>query len=369
MKIAVLGASGFVGTRLLEKWILTGHHEVVPVVRGYGSLAPIAKLPIEPRVADARDADALSDAFAGCDAVVHAALGDPRQIVAMSRAVTRAVAASGVRRLVVLSSAVSLGMVPQEGSDEDSPLQTRGPMNYCRAKALAEREFERFAGGKAGRRTKVVQLRPFLVYGPRSKLFYRLIQNLREGQWEMVDQGRGVFNGIYVDNLIHAIERALEGDVPGYGVYHVNDREPVSWHDCYAKIARHLGVSVPEEIPDAPVAALSVRTSWTERIRDFATTPFMQPLTRCLPGRAKRILRAALEAWPEPRRANPWQLPDGKPIIDRELSLLQQCRWRFSCEKAMRELGYDPPVSFDEGVKRTLGWYAFLDEPPFQNRR
>lgn len=38
-RIAVLGASGFVGSRLVELWHLSGWAQLMPVVRNVGSLS------------------------------------------------------------------------------------------------------------------------------------------------------------------------------------------------------------------------------------------------------------------------------------------------------------------------------------------
>ncbi len=43
MKIAIVGASGFIGMRLLERLVLGREAEVVPVVRAFSSLAVLAR--------------------------------------------------------------------------------------------------------------------------------------------------------------------------------------------------------------------------------------------------------------------------------------------------------------------------------------
>ena len=61
--IAVLGASGFVGSRLLELFHLTGSATLHPVVRNYSSLARLARFDLDWKIADARDQAALTTAF------------------------------------------------------------------------------------------------------------------------------------------------------------------------------------------------------------------------------------------------------------------------------------------------------------------
>ena len=72
--VAVLGANGFIGSRAIEMMSLLKIAEVRPVVRRPAALASSARFSLAGRIADARDAIALEQAFAGCDCVVHVRL-------------------------------------------------------------------------------------------------------------------------------------------------------------------------------------------------------------------------------------------------------------------------------------------------------
>ena len=71
MKIAIVGASGFIGLRAVEWFTLGGRAEVRPVVRSFSSLAVLARQELDWRVADPLDARALAGAIEGCDAVLY----------------------------------------------------------------------------------------------------------------------------------------------------------------------------------------------------------------------------------------------------------------------------------------------------------
>jgi dTDP-D-glucose 4,6-dehydratase len=45
------------------------------------------------------------------------------------------------------------------------------------------------------------------------------------------------------------------------------------------------------------------------------------------------------------------------------MSLLQTCRYKLPYEKAERLLGYQPSVSFEDGIRRTIGWMEFAGYP------
>ena len=98
LRVAVVGANGFVGSRLVEQWHLEERADVVPVVRRPEAAAGALRFGLDCRVADALDEGELTHAFAGCDAVVHAGAG-PRPFVTQSPArVVRAAAQAGAQR-------------------------------------------------------------------------------------------------------------------------------------------------------------------------------------------------------------------------------------------------------------------------------
>jgi uncharacterized protein len=115
MKIALIGATGFVGTALLAE-LLQRKHTVTTLVRDPAKLASRAGVSIV--VADAYDADAVAIAVRGHDAVISAfnpgwtAPGLYEKFLSGSAAIERGVEASGVKRLLVVGGAGSLFVAP-----------------------------------------------------------------------------------------------------------------------------------------------------------------------------------------------------------------------------------------------------------------
>ncbi len=363
MKVALVGASGFVGTRLLECWKLGGGaFEVVPVVRSFSSLAVMARFELPWQVCDVMDAPALARAFAGCEAVVHAAIGDPSQIVGMAGSIYQAAASAGVRRLVVLSSSSVHGQAPEPGTDETSPLHEKHAMAYNTAKVRAERLLNQLAQDG---RVEVVMLRPSVVFGPRSRWVADVATQLLAGSATLIREGEALCNTIYVDNLVHAIERALVVPEAKGEVFLVGDAERVTWREFYAAVAGALGVGMESvrsiEPPEFPKPL-------KERVGAITSRPAVQKLLPLFPSQLKRLTKVLLSNWRDTPMPNVWTLPPGTPAaVTEELSLLGQCQWRLPIGKAERILGYQPPVSFQEGMRRSLGWLQFVGYPVFDS--
>ncbi|KFX71576.1 3-beta hydroxysteroid dehydrogenase [Pseudomonas taeanensis MS-3] len=115
MKIALIGASGFVGSAVLQEALNRGHR-VTGIVRHPEKLLPQPTLTAV--AADAYDAEALSGQLAEHDAVIHAfnpgwGTADIRQrFVQGTQAIYAAVKQAAVKRLLVVGGAGSLYVAP-----------------------------------------------------------------------------------------------------------------------------------------------------------------------------------------------------------------------------------------------------------------
>jgi nucleoside-diphosphate-sugar epimerase len=351
LRVAVVGANGFVGSRLVERWHLEEHVDVVPVVRRPEAAATVLRFGLDCRVVDGLDEGELTRALVGCDAVVHAGAG-PRRFVTQSPAsVVRAAAQAGAQTVVYLSSMGVHGWHAEPGTDESTPLPRHHPLPYNRWKARGEQTL-RSACRDTGMR--FVILRPGIVYGPRSQWIAGFARALVDGNAYVVAGGGAVCNAIYVDNLAHAIELALQRAEAADETFLVADTEAPTWRMLYEPVCRALGQ--PWDVV-ADLAPRSPRLSPGERLLRLKDDPagrvVLDRIPRALRKPMRRLARTQAEESAEgrPRR----------PAL--EMSILQSCDYRFPTIKARRLLGFDPPVPFDEACRRTVAWLAFAGYP------
>lgn len=347
MKVAILGANGFVGTRLVERLVLEGTNDVRLLLRRPAGLARLARFAdLDARFADAFDPEALARDLDGCDVLVHAMVGDPEQIVAAARAGAEACRRASVR-LVYLSSASVHGQNPPPGTDETSALSNRQPMPYNNAKVRAERALA--AVGAPG----TAILRPGIVYGPRSQWTEGLRAGLRQGRAFLVEGGAGVCNHIYVDNLIYAVRLCFDHPRVGEGPFYVADEEARTWREFYRPLVEGWGHGM-DELWDVPAAGPPV-PGLRERVARFKVGPFAGWLLPRVPRRVKDAAKAAVERYSAPDGPSGFALPaPARPAADFEISELHRCRTRLPMDRAARVLGYVPPVPVSEALRRSL---------------
>jgi nucleoside-diphosphate-sugar epimerase len=198
---ALTGGSGFLGLHLSRRLLGEGH-----TVRSLDLVAPELE-DVEGIVRDVRDPAATKALCRGADVVVHAAAALPirgsRRVlrsvnVEGTAALLAAAAETGVRRVVIISSAVVL----------PHPIEP-----YGEAKAEAERVCSEFAA----RGLEVTILRPQAFVGPeRLGVFGVLFRWVAEGRRiYTLGPGSNRYQLLDVDDLVEAIVLAAERPVAG----------------------------------------------------------------------------------------------------------------------------------------------------------
>lgn len=170
MTVALTGGTGVVGAAVLRHLVEAGE-EVRALARSSRSATVVSENGARAVSGDIMDHGALVEAFSGCEVVFHVAgvnemcSRNPEHMYRVnvdgSRAVLRASAAAGVRRLVYTSSAVTIGEGAGVVASENTPHRGSYLSAYERSKHHAERAM-------MGEKTpvEVVAVNPSSVQGP-----------------------------------------------------------------------------------------------------------------------------------------------------------------------------------------------------------
>lgn len=355
-RIAVVGARGFIGNRVVEVLRLLRHSAVRAVVRQVADLSLSARFGFDGKldyaIADASDFGALMKALEGCDVAIDATSAPIRSIAGNAETVYRAADAAGCGRVVYLSSAMVYGQAPPPDVDERTPLSLRQPIPYNTAKIQAEQRLRKLRQlGRAG----IVLLRPGIVYGPRSKWITRFAESLLDGNAFLVDGGLGVCNAIYVDNLVDAILLAAVNPEADGEAFLLGERSAPSWRALYEPVAESMGYTMSDV---ASVPSRAVSQTLRERADALRLSTPVQWALRRLPPAARAGLGAF---WAASGARREDSVAIRLPTL--EESLLQTSRHLPSWNKAERLLGYAPAFERDEAMRRTISWLSFAGYP------
>jgi predicted dehydrogenase/nucleoside-diphosphate-sugar epimerase len=374
-RVLVTGGTGFIGCRVAELLADRDGYEVRALVHNPGNASRLARLPVEMLQGDLRDAEAVAQAVAGCDAIVHCAIGteygDRRRIFEVTvdgtQKLVQAAAAAGVRRLVHLSTIAVYGNDVAGIIDESTPVRPGKGDDYGESKYRAE-----MAVRKAGRQgLPVVILRPARVYGPYGATFItRPMTYLKRGKLVLEDAADSPSNTVYVDNVVEAAIRAIEADTVCGAAYTIADDDGTTMGQFYGYFADAIGSRVVHA-PASPNGSRSKasRQAWLTGIREVLTSKefkafgkkvlYSDPL-----GRLPRLLlkhAPGLERWLQHRMGGNQPLKYVRPESDESEDCLRFRRSRVtvSSDRARRELGYAPLIPRDEALARTLAWLRY----------
>lgn len=356
-EISIIGAGGFVGTSLIESLVLCGATRPRAVVRSYRNMACLCRFgsAVDVQRADAEDVDALVKALEGTRTVINLTNGPPAGIVRSTSTIYHACRRAHVKRLIHLSSGVVYGDA-LESVHDDTPPVSRHWMRYARAKAASEIWLhERLCSGEL----EIVVLRPGIVWGVRSPHTMDLARSLARKAACLVDDGRGIFNGIYIANLVAGIRASSDYPHEASGFYNVGDQETITWHRFFSALGAALGCD-----PGCLPRVSGERVPWSIGVAMDAVQnlPYVNELYHRLktrvPDRLKAAIRARLEGEYHYEREVTTYSTHAR--ISLESWHLQRATHKLPVEKFARRFGFSPPVSFEEGIRRTVAWLASL---------
>lgn len=343
--VLVTGATGFVGSHLVERLVACG----IPVrclVRKTSSLRYLRAGAVELFQGELATGEGLAAAVRDVETVFHVAGvtkayteagyydGNLRGTQGILRACERS--ASPPRRFIHVSSLAAVGPSPNGSPlDEDAPTC---PLTwYGRSKLAAEDAVRTSALASTA-----VILRPPVVYGPRDTDVFEVFRAVAKGVMVLIGREESWFSYIHVEDLAEALLAAAGlngsgGNTPGR----------------------------PPELPDSPLNA-GVSPGFSDVPTYFVANPepvswiqFAEAAASVM-GRRVRFLHApAGVAYAAGWLAEMASTLRGKPgILSRQKVIEATCRfWICNPSRARSELGWSAGRTLREGIANSLAWY------------
>lgn len=320
----VTGGTGFVGKYLVRALSAAGERVRV-LARSAALPSELAGLSgVEHWRGDVTRAQTLAGALDGVSRVYHlAARGHVAAVSPAAEAefmrvnvdgtqnVLQACAGRGVSKFLHFSSTAAMGLIRKpQIAEKDSPEPVTP---YQRSKLASER-----LALELGRKLEIptVVLRPCMIYGVGGKgEFHKFAQLMRWGLFPRVGLGRNLTPLVHVRDVVKGARLAAGRGRPGE-VYLLASAASIPLEDLRRQVLRAWGV---------------------RGIHPFVPTQVMLGLAH------------AFEIWSA--------LTGARPPATRQNILSTVQGREFSIQKAREELGYEPEVSFADGIAETVLWF------------
>lgn len=247
MKITLIGASGFVGTRLIE--LLKQNNYFLQNVdkkqsRFHSEITVIA---------DVLDKNNLVTLLDNTDVVILLAAEHRDDVTPTSlyydvnvggmRNTLEAMEANGVKRIIFTSSVAVYGL------NKNNPTETypADPFNhYGKSKWEAEKVLQEWY--KVHPDWNINVIRPTVIFGERNRgNVYNLLKQISSGRFLMVGKGNNKKSMAYVGNIVAFIKFLIENKTTGYEVYNYIDKPDFTMNELVDHVSKVLNKHIPSE--------------------------------------------------------------------------------------------------------------------------
>jgi nucleoside-diphosphate-sugar epimerase len=321
MKVLITGATGLLGGHLLRELQQRGE-QIRALVLPVEDAEQLLVQGVEVVRGDVTNVKTLAPAVKSIDIVIHLAgmmgvwrpLADYRAVnVTGSENLYRAAHAAGVRRFVHTSSHTVYGLGHGRFMTEQDALRP-DPDPYSITKAEGDRLIRRLMQKSA---METVIIRPGTFFGPGDRLhFGRMAERIKQGKGVIVGRGDNALPFCYVTDVVQGFLLATYHEqAPGH-VYNITNDRPLTQLEMFNAIADAVeGQRPTRHLPYLPIYYGGIV--------------------------AEKI---AL-------------IGHSKPIVTRLGAMMFGTDTRHSVEKARRELGYEPKVGIQEGIRLAAEWF------------
>jgi nucleoside-diphosphate-sugar epimerase len=248
MRIFLTGATGYVGSAVMDALLRSGH-EVTALVRDPEKAEQVSGRGVHPIIGELSRPASYATAAESADSMVHTALESSKRMQSVDRtAIDTLLAAAGRRaaagvpaRVVYTSNTWVLGEALD--ATEEAPVNPIPLVSW-------RPEHERTVLDSRSAGVRAVVIRPGVVYGGARGIVGDLLKDAANGLVRVVGTGRNHWACIYDRDLADLYVRVATMD-DAAGVFHANDEADESVDDIVAAIAEHA--KMPPDVRRMPI--------------------------------------------------------------------------------------------------------------------
>jgi nucleoside-diphosphate-sugar epimerase len=238
MRIFLTGATGYIGSAVLEA-LLRGGHTVVALVRDPEKAEHLKLRGVHAIVGDMAVPKYYAAAAEGCDSIIHAALELFKRGPDVDRQAVDALLGAAIRRSAkgqavsfVYTSGVWVLGNTAGAAGEDAPVRPTPLVAW-----LPDHEQLILDAGR-GRMLRTAVVRPGIVYGGARGIIADLLRDAANGLLRVVGDGRNRWACVYDRDLADLYLRVATMPEAS-GIYHANDEADERVADIVEAVARH----------------------------------------------------------------------------------------------------------------------------------
>lgn len=230
----------------------------------------------------------------------------------------------GVARALVISSISPIGFSYQPDHQFDETAAYNPYMNYGRSKMLMEEVVHEF---QSQGKLQTVLLRATWFYGPgqpaRQDTFFRMI---RKGIVPIVGDGNNRRSMTYIDNLCQALLLAVHNPAANGQTYWIADSRPYRMNHIVDTVERLMEKEFGLEVTHRRIRL----PFWTGEVAMYVD-----------------------------------RLIQSRGLYQQKVHVLSEMNKTIACSiaKAEGELGYNPRIALEEGMRRSIAWCLANNRP------
>lgn len=242
----MIGASGFVGTRLIDLLKDDHHYEIKNI-----DLQPSHFFNDLTVTGDVREQEQMDRELQGADIVILLAAQHRDDVtpttlyydtnVGGMEITLKAMERNGVKRIIFFSSVAVYGL-DKKNPDENHPAD---PFNhYGKSKWQAEQVLQKWYVSHPDWNIDII--RPTVIFGERNRgNVYNLLKQISSGKFLMVGKGENKKSMAYVGNIVAFVKHMIDNVKTGYNVFNYIDKPDNNMNQLVAHVSKALKKHIP----------------------------------------------------------------------------------------------------------------------------